>query len=126
MTALTPVTEKEFTMEQVLSVVSGIFCCEKIEELYDILSFLTSERLYTHQLPRASRWARPLLISQHPRLKYFARENKIMVSENYKNCILLAKNDEKHGMGETLTIKKPKESFGNDNPITELVEMMQQ
>jgi len=37
-------------------------------DVYELLNFFTGDDLFTHVLPRACRFARPLIIAQHPQL----------------------------------------------------------
>lgn len=50
-----------------LSVTTGRLCCD-IGEVYEILNHVTGDNLYTHVLPRANRFAAPLLLADFPEL----------------------------------------------------------
>lgn len=56
---------KEFTLAQVLSITTGRLLCS-MGEVYEILNHITGDNLYTHVLPRASRFASPILIDAFP------------------------------------------------------------
>jgi len=58
----------KFTTGQIISAGLGKLCC-KMEGVYEIVNFLTSDNLYTHQLPRAFRACEAWVIEQHPWLK---------------------------------------------------------
>lgn len=58
---------KQFTIGQILSITTGRLCCE-MGGVYEILNFITGDNLYTHVLPRAMRFAEPLLKEEHPEL----------------------------------------------------------
>ena len=57
-----------FSLEQVLSITTGILCCE-IGEVYEILNHITGDNLYTHALPRAGDFAKPFILEQFPGLE---------------------------------------------------------
>src|ERR1041385_697463 len=59
---------KTFPIGDILSVYTGKLLC-KVNDLYVILDFLHQDRLYTHQLPRASYDARSWLEESLPWLK---------------------------------------------------------
>jgi hypothetical protein len=60
---------KLFHLSDVLSVTTGrLVSTRHIDGVYDLLNFLTGDRLFTHQLPRASRECEPWLRSQFPQL----------------------------------------------------------
>lgn len=59
--------KKTFTLAQVLSITTQRLCC-KMDGVYEILNHVTGDELFTHQLPRASRFAGPLLLEAHPEL----------------------------------------------------------
>src|SRR4051812_25242756 len=60
---------RTFDLGTVLSVTTGrLVAPNGMDDLYDILNFLTGDNLFTHVLPRANRWAAPLLLAQFPRL----------------------------------------------------------
>jgi len=58
---------KSFPLGTVLSVTTGRLCCN-IGEVYEILNHLTGDNLFTHVLPRAGRFAGPLILEQYPEL----------------------------------------------------------
>ena len=60
---------KEFHISDVLSVTTGrLVSSRHMDGVYDILNFLTSDDLFTHQLPRAVRECEPWLRTQFPQL----------------------------------------------------------
>lgn len=60
---------REFHIGCVLSVTTGkLVSPHGMQGVYDILNHLTGDSLFTNQLPRAARWARPLLLATHPQL----------------------------------------------------------
>jgi hypothetical protein len=62
-------TSRTFHLGDVLSVMTGRLVSPRhIDGVYDILNHLTGESLMTHQLPRASREAEPVLRERFPDL----------------------------------------------------------
>ena len=63
---------RQFHLGDILSITTEclVSCSGKhpIDGVYDILNFMTGESLYTHQLPRVGKEAKPVLIMQHPQL----------------------------------------------------------
>jgi hypothetical protein len=58
----------KFTTGEVISAGLGVLCC-KMEDVYKIMNFLTSDNLFTHQLPRACKAMEPWVLEQCPWLK---------------------------------------------------------
>lgn len=58
---------KSFPVVVVLTVTTGRLLCE-MEDVYDILNFMTGDNLFTHQLPRASDQCSPWLLKWYPEL----------------------------------------------------------
>lgn len=63
----TTTNTKQFKLSQVLSITTGRLLCE-MGDVYEILNFITGDNLFTHALPRASRFAEPLILEAHPKL----------------------------------------------------------
>jgi hypothetical protein len=60
---------KRFELGDVLTITTGrLTTIRHIEGVYDILNWMTSDNLYTHQLPRASRECEPWLLRWFPEL----------------------------------------------------------
>ena len=61
---------KDFHIGDILSVTTGRLVSPRhIEGVYDILNWMTGESLFTHQLPRVSREAGPVLLAAHPQIR---------------------------------------------------------
>lgn len=63
-----------FGLGQVLSVTTGRRLCD-IGGVYEILNHITGDNLFTHALPRASRFAAPLVLELYPRLREAEEES---------------------------------------------------
>lgn len=59
---------REFPLASILTVTTGRFLCPDVGDLYEILDYLTSTKLLTHQLPAAAEAVRSGVIEQHPQL----------------------------------------------------------
>lgn len=60
---------KGFHLGDVLSITTGRLVSPRhMEGVYDILNWMTGESLYTHQLPRVAREAKPVLLAALPQL----------------------------------------------------------
>src|SRR5579872_4199154 len=57
--------KRTFTIGQILSHYTGILMCD-IGGVYEIANFLAQDSLFTHQLPRAGRDAKPWLLESLP------------------------------------------------------------
>lgn len=108
---------KNFKLGQVLTVTSGILLCS-VDELYEVLNYLTNDNLYTHQLPRAADVAKPRLLDQYPQLDIPIPN---MSSEEQVEKFLSALIDV--GFKEEYPLE-PVSGWTPRDPIVELVEMM--
>lgn len=57
-----------FKLGQILTITTERLCCD-MDELYEILNHMTGDNLFTHVLPRAGRWAKPLILELYPELE---------------------------------------------------------
>lgn len=73
MTTETKPTTKAFSLGQILSITTGRLCCD-MGGIYDILNHITGDNLFTHVLPRASKFAKPMLLEMFPKLEAAATE----------------------------------------------------
>lgn len=74
---------KEFATADVLSCVTGRLMGD-IGGVYEVLGWMTGESLFTHQLPRVGREARPVLIAKHPNLQQAVDEAEQVTTENFR------------------------------------------
>jgi hypothetical protein len=110
---------KKFHIGDLLSITTGKLVSPRhMEGIYDILNFMTSDNLFTHQLPRACEECKPFLLEQMPWLSEITAEK--VNSDNWESW--LAKMVEKYG--ESHEIKPiPTNSHKKINPLTELQKM---
>jgi len=57
-----------FSLGQVLTITTGKILCSA-SEAKEILSYMTNDTIYTHQMSRALRECQPELLKQHPQLR---------------------------------------------------------
>lgn len=111
---------KEFPIGAVLSVVTGRLVSENhIAGVYEVLGWMTGESLFTHQLPRVSREAEPVILALHPQLEQARTEADQVNGENWKTW--LQTWQDRYG----LTIAVPKlniEQHERIDPLSELAE----
>ncbi len=109
--------KKTFSIGQVLSHYTGKLMCP-IGEVYEIASFLAHTDIYTHQLPRAGREAKPWLLESLPWLEGITLEE--VTPENYLDRLLFYSY--KYGESHELSPIPFAEEL-RLNPLTELEEM---
>lgn len=76
-------TNQQFDTADVMSVVTGRLMGD-IGGVYKVLNWMTGENLFTHQLPRVGREARPVLLAAHPLLQLAIDEAEQVTPENFK------------------------------------------
>lgn len=72
----------EFATADVLSVITGRLMAP-IGSVYRVLNWMTRENLFTHQLPRVSREAVPIVLAMHPMLQQAIDEAEQVTQENF-------------------------------------------
>lgn len=61
--------KRTFHLGVVLSITHGVLVAPRhMDDVYEILNFMTADNLFTHQLPRACDECKPHLLEQHPQL----------------------------------------------------------
>ena len=109
----------QFPVEVILSVIYGKLLCD-IEKVYEILNYMLDDNLYTHQIPRASKFVKQFLLKQHPILEEWKKENEKINSKNWQTYFNLAQRK----FGSTLEVQKiPKKLQKHKDPLKELIEM---
>ena len=106
------------TLGELLSVMRGCLLCP-MERVYEVLNYLTGAELFTHQLPRASRCASPILEAQFPAVAEIDCSN--VWPGNWQE--FLATAVAKCGDEFELT-PLPAGTYQPQDPIAELVQMM--
>lgn len=116
-----------FKIGTVLTISHGTVLTD-MQSIYNILNYMLTDRIYTHQIPRALKTCEKYIIEQHPQLKQWDIFNKEVTNENYKEYLKKAEQM----FGTELEINKvpdgvwihrdateeAEELFGKDNVIT--------
>lgn len=116
--------EHEFHIGDVLSAYTGILC-GTLDGLYKILNYMTSDDLYTHQLPRAGREVRPYLLRQHPWLASIDKDWLMAEGCEDRPATCLARVEElatRHGAW-LMVLPMPQDDHDFIDPLTELEQM---
>lgn len=74
---------KQFPTEDVLSTITGRLI-GKIEGVYQVLNWMTGESVFTHQLPRISREATPVVVAMYPHLQAAIDEAEQVNPDNWE------------------------------------------
>ncbi len=108
---------KKFHIGDILTITMGHLVSPRhIKGVYDILSFMTGDILFTYQLPRAADECKPYLLRQHPQL---AETDASGVNEdNYDRWIA----EQVRKYGEYLPVNPIPI---DDHPIEEIEELME-
>lgn len=109
---------KEFHIGDVLSVTTGILVSPRlIAGVYDVLNYMTGESVYTHQIPRISQEAGPVLIRQHPWLAEIDLSDVIPDSWRERLDTIIAEH------GEMITVEPMTDNeHERIDPLSELAE----
>jgi hypothetical protein len=117
-------TDKLFHIGDILSISTGILVSKrKMDGVYEILNWMLSDNLFTHQLPRAAEQVRPELLKQLPWLSeiedpWWTKEGA--PKPTYDQCMEWTTEQAiKYGTFHRLT---PLSDPVHINPLVELVE----
>ncbi|MBQ6285417.1 MAG: hypothetical protein IJK67_03820 [Bacilli bacterium] len=109
--------QKEFSLGALLSVATGRLYCT-MDELYEILNYLTGESLFTHQIPRATTAAKPYVLSLYPQLV------DVGVNEQFNNeadvFTFIEEQKRKFGDKFVLSPMTKNEGYAPMDPLDEL------
>ena len=111
---------KQFPTTHVLSIVTGRLMGD-IGGVYEVLNWMTGESLFTHQLPRVSYEAKPVIIAAIPALQRAVDEADEVTTENWEKWrdAWLAR------YGATLAVPKLNvEQHERIDPLSEAAEMI--
>jgi hypothetical protein len=110
---------RRFPLGVVLSVTTGITLAP-IDEIHELLDFMTGDSLFTHQLPRASRECAPVLLARHPHLA------DVVLPESFDGeaDVLRWVEEQTRTLGEGVTVATmDPDDHTSIDPIVELVTM---
>lgn len=80
--------KEKFEIATVLSITHECLLTD-ISSVYKVLNFMTGDKLFTHQLPRARDFVRPFLFHQHPNLDGWTFDGAIN-KDNYRQYVEMA------------------------------------
>lgn len=111
---------RDFHLGDILTITTGRLVAPRlIEAVYDILNFMTSESLYTHQLGRGMKECGPELLRQHPQLAEIVVPE--LTAESWRGWLA----EQATRFGETLPVAPlAKREAKYDTPVGDLVEML--
>lgn len=79
---------KNFPTGAVLSVVTGYLVSENhMRGIYEVLNWMTGESVFTHQIPRITSEAVPVILALHPHLRPTIEEAKQITPENHRDWL---------------------------------------
>jgi len=108
---------KDFPTADVLSTITGRLMSEDIGGVYRVLEWMCGHAVWTHQLPRIGREARPVLVNRQPALQKAIDEAEAVTPENWREW--LARWEQRYGQ----TIAVPKFHADDHDPIDPLSEL---
>lgn len=83
-----PRKTKIFPIDAVMSTLTGVLVSESgIGGVYDVLNWMTGESVYTHQIPRISREARPVLLAEYPYMQAAIEESEQVNGDNWRDWL---------------------------------------
>lgn len=112
--------EREFDLGDILSITTDRLLSPRgMSGVGDILSFMAGEAVFTHQLPRISREAAPVLLRRHPQLA--SVDASSVTRENWETFLA----DQMVRFGQRLPVPKlSTDEHERIDPMSELAEKM--
>ena len=92
----------------------------KKSNLYDILNYLSSDEIYTHQIPRVMKVAKSYVLEKYPQLDGVGKVVVINNEQDVKTFI----DEQKNIYGDSFGLSPmPNEMYQHIDPIDEIIEM---
>ena len=91
--------QREFDLGAVLNITSGRLFTN-MDDIYDMLEFITGSKLYTQMLPEASVLAKAYVLLFHPELQGVGLDAVINNQEDADNFV----KEQKKKFGDTITL----------------------
>lgn len=111
---------KIFSTRDVLSTVTGRLMGD-MGGIYEVLNWMTGESVFTHQIPRISREAVPVILAMHPALQQAIDESEQVTQENYATW----RETWEDRYGPAIAIPKfNADTHESIDPMSELAEMV--
>lgn len=109
---------KDFSTGAVLSAITGRLVCE-IGFVYEVCNWMTGESVFTHQLPRICREAKPVILAMHPQLAAAISEAEQINEKNWETWL----HTWIKRYGETIAVPKlTADQHERIDPVSELAE----
>jgi hypothetical protein len=111
---------RDFDLGDILSITTGVLVSPRLMEgVHEFLTFMAGELVWTHQLPRVAREARPVILHQHPQLA----DCSFTISEPTSRQVDMWLAAQKRRFGDTLPILPLNaDEHERIDPLSELVE----
>ena len=111
--------ERTFDLGSVLTVTTGRLFTE-MDNVYDILNYLSNDNIFTHQIPRVMKTAQPYVLARYPQLEGVGQDVVINGWEDAKTFL----DSQKAVLGDSFALSPmPKEMCEHIDPIEEAIEM---
>ncbi len=112
--------QRDFDLGAILNITtSRLFT--NMDDVYEVLDYLTGDSIYTHQIPRVMDAAQPYVLSLHPELKGVGDNVEINSFEDAKAFV----DEQKKIFGEKLSLKPMSKTDGYSyvDPMEEVDEI---
>ncbi len=110
---------KNFDLGTVLSITSGRLFTD-MGNIYEILNYLTTSSLWTHQLSQAQEIAKPYILAKFPELENVGSE----VIINSKDDVIKFLDEQQKIYGNSFSIEPmPLDKYEHRDPLAELENM---
>ena len=111
--------ERTFDLGSVLTVTTGRLFTE-MDNVYDILNYLSNDNIFTHQIPRVMKTAQSYVLARYPQLEGVGQDVVINGWEDAKTFL----DSQKVVLGDSFALSPmPKEMCEHIDPIEEAIEM---
>ena len=115
-----PELQKDFDLGAVLNITTGRLFT-RMDDVYNVLNYLTGDSIFTHQIPRVMEIAKPYVLSLHPELKGVGDDVEI---HNFEEAMAFV-DEQKKIFGEKLSLKPMSKDDGYSyvDPIEEAIDI---
>ena len=111
--------ERTFDLGSVLTVTTGRLFTE-MDNVYDILNYLSNDNIFTHQIPRVMKAAQPYVLARYPQLEGVGQDVVINGWEDVKTFL----DSQKAVLGDSFALSPmPREMCEHIDPIEEAIEI---
>lgn len=111
---------KQFDLGAILNITTGILFTS-MDDVYEVLNYLTGDSIFTHQIPRVMDVAKPYVLSLHPELEGVGVDVAINSFEDAKAFVDEQKKI--YGNKLSLTSMSKTDGYSHADPIEEAIEI---